>query len=75
MDCFGREFENISGFEYALWALEKHMWAAMIECIPSNEEGKKVFARLYAQYNKVNTDGVTITSKTIGCLSHINDIK
>jgi hypothetical protein len=58
-DCSGREFENISGFEYALWALDKHMWAAMIECIPNNEEGKKVFARLIAQYNKVNTMGVT----------------
>ncbi len=66
-DCSGREFENITGFEYALWALDKHMWAAMIECIPSNEEGKKVFARLYAQYNKVNTDGVTyrLNGKTI----------
>ncbi|KTD42505.1 hypothetical protein [Legionella quateirensis] len=58
-DCSGREFENISGFEYALWALDKHMWATMIECIPSNEEGKEVFAQLIAQYNKVNTDGVT----------------
>ncbi|KTD53493.1 hypothetical protein Lsan_3903 [Legionella santicrucis] len=66
-DCSGREFENISGFEYALWAMDKHMWAAMIECIPSNEEGKKVFARLNAQYNKVNTDGVTyrLNGKTI----------
>ena len=58
-DCSGREFENISAFEYALWALDKHMWAAMIACIPQNEEGRKVFARLIAQYNKVNTDGVT----------------
>ncbi|RUR16017.1 F-box protein [Legionella sp. km535] len=58
-DCSGREFENISGFEYALWALDKHMWAAMIACIPQNEEGRKVFAQLMAQYNKVNTGGVT----------------
>ena len=58
-DCSGREFENISAFEYALWALDKHMWAAMIACIPQNEEGRKVFERLIAQYNKVNTDGVT----------------
>lgn len=58
-DCSGREFENISAFEYVLWALDKHMWAAMIACIPQNEEGRKVFARLIAQYNKVNTDGVT----------------
>ncbi|HGP3649972.1 TPA: F-box protein [Legionella pneumophila] len=66
-DCSGREFENISAFEYALWALDKHMWAAMIACIPQNEEGRKVFAQLIAQYNKVNTDGVTykLNGKTI----------
>lgn len=58
-DCSGREFGNVSGFEYALWALDKHMWTAMIACIPSNEEGRKVFAQLIAQYNKVNTEGVT----------------
>ncbi|HAT8179158.1 TPA: F-box protein [Legionella pneumophila] len=58
-DCSGREFENISGFEYALWALDKHMWAHMIACIPTNEEGRKVFEKILAQYNKVNTMGVT----------------
>lgn len=47
-DCSGREFENISAFEYALWALDKHMWVAMIACIPQNEEGRKVFAQLIA---------------------------
>ncbi|GGI87911.1 F-box protein [Legionella impletisoli] len=66
-DCSGREFANISPFEYTLWALDKHMWAAMIECIPSNEEGRKVFAQLIAQYNRVHTDGVTykLNGKTI----------
>jgi hypothetical protein len=58
-DCSGREFGNISGFEYALWALDKHMWAKMITCVPQNEEGKRIFKILIAQYNKVNTDGVT----------------
>ncbi|HHT9905790.1 TPA: F-box protein, partial [Legionella pneumophila] len=66
-DCSGREFENISSFEYALWALDKHMWAAMMACIPQNEEGGEVFAQLIAQYNKVETIGVTykINEKTI----------
>jgi hypothetical protein len=66
-DCSGREFENLSPFEYALWALDKHMWAAMIACIPQNEEGRKVFAQLINQYNKVNTIGVTykLNGKTI----------
>ena len=66
-DCSGRKFESISAFEYALWALDKHMWEAMIACIPQNEEGRKVFTKLIAQYNKVNTDGVTykLNGKTI----------
>ena len=66
-DCSGREFKNISAFEYALWALDKHMWAAMIACIPQNEAGRKVFKQLVALYNKVNTDGVTykLNGKTI----------
>ncbi|HBP6861715.1 TPA: F-box protein [Legionella pneumophila] len=66
-DCSGRVFENISPFEYALWALDKHMWSAMMACIPSNEEGRKVFAKLIAQYNKVNKEGVTyrLNGKTI----------
>jgi len=66
-DCSGREFDNISVFEYALWALDKHMWAAMIECIPRDEEGKRVFEMLIAQYNKVNTEGVTyrLNGKTV----------
>ncbi len=66
-DCSGREFENVSSFEYALWALDKHMWAAMIACIPQNEEGRKVFEKLIAQYNKVDTEGVTykLNGKTI----------
>lgn len=58
-DCSGRTFENISAFEYALWALDKHMWTAMIACIPQNEEGREVFAQLIAQYNKVDIIGVT----------------
>jgi hypothetical protein len=43
------------------------MWAAMIACITSNEEDRKVFAQLIAQYNTVNKDGVTyrLNGKTI----------
>lgn len=66
-DCSGRTFECISGFEYALWALDKHMWTAMIECIPQDEDGKQVIAKLIDQYNNVDTCGVTYTldGKTI----------
>ncbi|BCA96882.1 hypothetical protein TUM19329_32430 [Legionella antarctica] len=58
-DCSGRAFDNISGFEYALWALDKHMWAMMLECIDQDEEGRKVFEQLIVQYDKVNKNGVT----------------
>src|SRR4051794_12377679 len=29
-DCSGRTFASISPFEYALWALDKHMWDTML---------------------------------------------
>lgn len=66
-DCSSRTFKNISPFEYALWALDKHMWSKMLACIPRNEEGMRVFAKLLEQYNKVSTTGITYTlnDKTI----------
>ncbi|HAU1410281.1 F-box protein [Legionella pneumophila serogroup 1] len=66
-DCSGRIFDNVSGFEYALWALDKHMWAMMMACIPPSRESKIVFTKLIAQYDKMNTDGVTyrLHGKTI----------
>lgn len=66
-DCYGREFENISSFEYALWAMDKHMWGKMMSCIPQNKESSEVYAELIAQYNKVKTKGVTyrLNGKTI----------
>ncbi|AUH73271.1 F-box protein [Legionella sainthelensi] len=66
-DCSGRIFDKISAFEYAIWALDKHMWTIMIACIPCNEEGRKVFEHLITQYTKVETDGITyrLNEKTI----------
>ncbi|HHF7375048.1 hypothetical protein [Legionella bozemanae] len=66
-DCSGRTFEHISSFEYALWALDKHMWTMMLDCVPQNEAGKKVLAQLLSQYHKVNKEGVTykLNGKTI----------
>ncbi len=58
-DCSGRSFDNISAIEYVLWAKDKHMWTCMLDCLPKNEEGKKVLTRLLSQYNKVQTEGVT----------------
>ncbi|MCE0723828.1 MULTISPECIES: F-box protein [Legionella] len=60
-DCSGRTFEHISSFEYALWALDKHMWTMVLDCIPQNEAGKKVLVQLLSQYNKVKKEGVSYT--------------
>lgn len=58
-DCSGRTFENISGFEYALWALDKHMWTTILECIPQTKEGAWVLQLLKGQYDNLNKKGVT----------------
>ncbi|WP_131795579.1 F-box protein [Fluoribacter gormanii] len=73
-DCAGRSFESISGFEYALWALDKDMWALMLECIPKNEEGKEIIARLLTQYKKLETQGVSysLNGKTITGEKHFD---
>lgn len=60
-DCSGRIFKPISAFEYTLWALDKHMWTAMMACIPQNEKGRKFLAKLTAQYNRVKAEGLTYT--------------
>ncbi|MBX3708775.1 MAG: F-box protein [Gammaproteobacteria bacterium] len=58
-DCSNRIFIKISGFEYALWALDKYMWTTMLDCLPKNEKGKEALARLLTQYNELNAKGVT----------------
>jgi hypothetical protein len=60
-DLSGRIFPNISGFEYALWALNKHMWTKMLSCLPENKEGEKIKAELRAHYQKLKELGVTYT--------------
>lgn len=58
-DLSGRRFTNISGFEYCLWALDKHMWTKMLDCLPKTEEGEKIKAVLRTQYQKIKEYGVT----------------
>lgn len=59
-DPSGRTFENISPFEYALWALDKHMWTSMLQYIP---KGSKIVENLLSQYNTISTKGITYTLK------------
>ncbi|BCA94872.1 hypothetical protein TUM19329_12330 [Legionella antarctica] len=58
-DCSERVFSEISGFEYALWSLDKDLWTLMLDCIPKNEEGQEVLARLLTQYKKLEAKVVT----------------
>lgn len=37
MDLSQREFKNISGFQYALWALDWHMWRMLLKYIDKEE--------------------------------------
>ncbi|CDZ79496.1 hypothetical protein BN59_03814 [Legionella massiliensis] len=60
-DRSGRTFETISAFEYALWALDKHMWTLMLNCLSKDEDCKELVAELLTQYEKLNTEGVTYT--------------
>ncbi|BCA95130.1 hypothetical protein TUM19329_14910 [Legionella antarctica] len=66
-DCSGRTFDNISAFEFVLWALDKPMWTMMLNCLPITEDGKKVIVKLLCQYDKVSTEGVTyvLNGKTV----------
>ncbi|MGE3320565.1 MAG: F-box protein, partial [Candidatus Berkiella sp.] len=61
IDHAGRSFQNITGFEYMLWALDKHGWTMMIECIENDQNREELFKQLLAQYNKVEIEGVTYT--------------
>lgn len=48
-DCTGRIFLKISGFQYALWALDMHMWDMMIKV----EKNLEAWNILLAQYTEV----------------------
>ncbi len=58
-DYSGRSFFDISGFQYALWALDKHMWTRMLNCLPLNKEGAEVKKALLNQYEELKENGVT----------------
>ncbi len=60
-DRSGRFFTNISGFEYALWALNKHMWTRMLQCLPHVGQRRKL--PLLAQYEGIKYSGITYTHK------------
>ncbi|HAT9649720.1 TPA: F-box protein [Legionella pneumophila subsp. pneumophila] len=74
-DCSGRTFENISAFEYMLWALDKHGWTMLLECIPKTKNNEELVKELLAQYNKVKNEGVTYTLNGIKITEQHFDFK
>ncbi|KTC78413.1 hypothetical protein [Legionella brunensis] len=61
-DYSGREFENISAFQLALWALDvKYMAPMMLKCLPKNETGKKIKNELLRQFEELKTKGIRYT--------------
>ncbi|MBI2784952.1 MAG: F-box protein [Legionella longbeachae] len=60
-DLSKRKFPNVSGFEYALWALDEHMWTRMLESLSEDEKGSQIKARLYDLLIKYKKNGVTYT--------------
>ena len=72
-DCSGRTFENISAFEYTLWAKDKPMWTVMLSCIPQNEKKHKIISILLSQYKNVKEKGVTYVLNGKRCTEHHYD--
>jgi hypothetical protein len=62
-DYGGHTFKNISLFEYTLWAKDKFLWEAMLECIPQNEKRQKIIEKCLAQYKNLKENGVTYCFK------------
>lgn len=58
-DCSERFFFNISGMEYLLWALDKHMWTQILDKLPNNNEGASIKKKLTNQYYNIKTQGIS----------------
>ena len=58
-DFSGRTFPSVSGFEYALWAMDTRMWRMMLECIPDSPEGENLKALLLTQSQLLETEGLS----------------
>lgn len=58
-DYSGRQFENISPFQYAIWAWDTNkMCSTMLACIPQGIEGDKIKGELAAQIDELETNGI-----------------
>lgn len=59
-DYSGRIFENITAFEYALWALDvRHMSIMMVKALPKNKQGDAIRIDLLDQFEKHKKEGIS----------------
>lgn len=61
-DCSYRTF-NISAFEYAFWARDKHFWTLMLDCIPHNKVGIAIIEELITQLENIEKHRITYELK------------
>lgn len=60
-DNAGRYFHNINSFEYALWALDSHMWNMMLKTVSTIPNYLQFWSVLRKQYDSLKIDGVSYT--------------
>ena len=51
-DCAKREFKKISAFQYALWALDFHMWQMILKYLPVEEASKQITSSKHGTWVK-----------------------
>ncbi|EHL31502.1 hypothetical protein [Legionella drancourtii] len=58
-DKSGRVFENITVWEYILWALDvKYMGPMILNCLSQHEEGKRIAVELLSQFDGLEKNGI-----------------
>ncbi|OGV26068.1 MAG: hypothetical protein A3F18_08440 [Legionellales bacterium RIFCSPHIGHO2_12_FULL_37_14] len=55
------EFNEVSPFQYALWALDSEVVLRMLENLPKNAKGQALRAALWEQYRSTQTIGLNYT--------------
>ena len=59
IDCAKRRFTQITGFQYALWALDWHMWTMLQKYIPKGLQQQQLQAMAQGSWVKDHGDHVT----------------
>lgn len=55
-DCAKREFKQITAFQYALWALDFHMWQMLLKYLPKEEASKQVIGLRSGDWVQVHSN-------------------